>query len=186
MVLSNIVGVLIGFCIGGYLDYFVVPFIGMSISAVCLTGFIILPESPQYLMVNNRADDAQTSLGFYRGLRRSSEQTKSEVFKEEMNSLYDQESASRKSLRWSDFKGAATFRAILISFVLIVGSQLCGTFAIQNYTATIFRDAGSKLEPNMCAIIVGFIQLAGSYLSLVCVDRLGRKVGILLLDACTL
>lgn len=44
-----------------------------------------------------------------------------------------------------------------------------------NYTATIFEKAGSTLSPNMSAIIVGFIQIIGSYFSTVLVDRAGRK-----------
>lgn len=45
-----------------------------------------------------------------------------------------------------------------------------------NYTATIFSESGSTLEPNMAAIIVATIQLLGSYISVQMVERLGRKV----------
>lgn len=45
-----------------------------------------------------------------------------------------------------------------------------------NYTATIFKESGSNLTPNMSAIIVGAIQLLGSYMSTLLVERAGRKV----------
>lgn len=45
-----------------------------------------------------------------------------------------------------------------------------------NYTATIFKESGSALSPNMSAIIVGIIQLAGSCVSSFLVDRAGRKI----------
>lgn len=55
-------------------------------------------------------------------------------------------------------------------------NQFCGCFAMLNYTATIFSESGSTLEPNMAAIIVATIQLLGSYISVQMVERLGRKV----------
>lgn len=45
-----------------------------------------------------------------------------------------------------------------------------------NYTATIFAESGSSLSPNMAAIVVAVIQLAGSYFSTLLVERAGRKV----------
>lgn len=44
-----------------------------------------------------------------------------------------------------------------------------------NYTATIFMKSGSSLTPNMAAIVVGAIQLAGAYMSTALVERAGRK-----------
>lgn len=48
-----------------------------------------------------------------------------------------------------------------------------------NYTATIFRESGSSIPPNFSAIIVGFIQLLGTYVATFLVDRVGRKILLL-------
>lgn len=45
-----------------------------------------------------------------------------------------------------------------------------------NYTGTIFEQAGSSLSPNMSAIIVAIIQLLGSYVSTILVEKAGRKI----------
>lgn len=45
-----------------------------------------------------------------------------------------------------------------------------------NYTATIFRESGSTISPQFSAIIVGLIQLLGTYVATFLVDRLGRKI----------
>lgn len=45
-----------------------------------------------------------------------------------------------------------------------------------NYTATIFRESGSTISPEFSAIIVGVIQLLGTYVATFLVDRLGRKI----------
>lgn len=45
-----------------------------------------------------------------------------------------------------------------------------------NYTATIFRESGSSISPDWSAIMVGIIQLLGTYVATFLVDRLGRKI----------
>lgn len=69
-------------------------------------------------------------------------------------------------------------KAFLIGISLMAFNQFCGCFAMLNYTATIFQQSGSNLTPNMSAIIVGAIQLLGSYMSTILVERAGRKVHI--------
>lgn len=67
-------------------------------------------------------------------------------------------------------------KGLIIGIVIICVSQLSGIFPLIIYTATIFKEAGSNLSPNMSAIIVAGIQLVGSYVSTITVDRVGRKV----------
>lgn len=80
------------------------------------------------------------------------------------------------SLKMSDFKSITARKALIIGVVLAALNQLCGCFAMVNYTASIFRESNSNLEPNMSAIVVGAIQLFGSYVATNLVDRAGRKV----------
>lgn len=58
--------------------------------------------------------------------------------------------------------------------------EFCGVFTMLNYTATIFRDSGSTISPKFSAIVVGLIQLLGTYMATFLVDRLGRKVLLIL------
>lgn len=46
------------------------------------------------------------------------------------------------------------------------------------YSSTIFIEAGSSLSPNLSSIAIGFMQLMGSYVSTLLVDRAGRKVSL--------
>lgn len=72
-------------------------------------------------------------------------------------------------------KTRAGRKAFLIGIVLIMLHEFCGCFTMLNYTATIFRESGSDLSPNFSAIIVGFIQLLGTYAATILVDLLGRR-----------
>lgn len=63
-----------------------------------------------------------------------------------------------------------------MGMAIMIIHDLCGAFTLVNYTAKIFVDSGSDLPPNESAIIVGVIQLIGTYVSTILVDRTGRKV----------
>lgn len=80
------------------------------------------------------------------------------------------------SFKWSELTVAPARNAFTIGIVLAFLNQLCGCFAMLNYTASIFKEAGSTMSPNMSTIVVGIIQLLGSYVATFLVDRTGRKV----------
>lgn len=63
---------------------------------------------------------------------------------------------------------------------LLTANQGCGCFALLNYTAMIFESAGCSLPATIAAIIVGLIQLLGTYVSTVMVERAGRKLLLLI------
>lgn len=60
----------------------------------------------------------------------------------------------------------------------MVGSVSAGNFIIVNNSATIFGEAGAAIHPNISSVIIGLLQLIGSYISTIFADRLGRKVSI--------
>lgn len=53
---------------------------------------------------------------------------------------------------------------------------MSGSVPLITYTDSIFRESGSDLPPATCAMIVAAIQLLGSYASSMTVDKVGRKV----------
>lgn len=86
------------------------------------------------------------------------------------------EANEKRSLKWCDLTTRPGSKALTIGIVLILLNQFCGIFAMLNYTATIFDEAGSAMHPNISAIVIGIIQLFGSYAATNLVDRAGRKV----------
>lgn len=121
---------------------------------------------------------------FYRGTR-SEDSADCEFLQMEFDKLkltYGVESQQKNARKMSnritldDFKSIEAKKSLLIAFVLVALNQLCGCFAMLNYSASIFAEAGSNLSPNTSAIVVGAIQLVGSYFTVVMVDRAGRKV----------
>lgn len=71
-------------------------------------------------------------------------------------------------------------RALITGVVLISLNQLSGTFAIMNYSSMIFAATESTLDPNTNTIIIGVVQILGAYTAIICVDRFGRKILMIL------
>lgn len=76
----------------------------------------------------------------------------------------------------------AAVRGLLISTMLAFMNQASGLFALVNYTSNIFQMSGSSLDPNTSTIIVGAIQLMGTFFAATFVDRVGRR--ILIITSC--
>jgi ABC-type multidrug transport system fused ATPase/permease subunit len=190
-------GTLLMFVAGNYLSYSLVPRLMISIPIIFLLTFFFLPETPQYLLKCGKAKQAENSLKFLRGCEKGKEvpqKVKSELL--EMSKKIDEESRvkgqsirreisevlrqiSKKNLIkilkfFSDFPAAK--KALIIGIVLVAVNQLCGAFAFINYTAEIFMESGSSLSPNMSAIIVAIIQVAGSTGSAFAIGSMSRKL----------
>lgn len=78
--------------------------------------------------------------------------------------------------KWCDLVHGRGRKAMMIGIVLASIQQLCGCFAMLQYTVSIFEQSGSAMSPNMSAIVVAAIQVLGSYFATFLVDRAGRKV----------
>lgn len=76
-----------------------------------------------------------------------------------------------------------TIRAMLIAPALMATGQFSGVFVLSNYAATIFKETGSTVDPNISSIIMACIQLVGAILASSLIDRLGRKMLLLISTA---
>lgn len=120
--------------------------------------------------------EAEQSIRFYQnrqGCTNDNETIQSEILKLQ-KSIGDSKLGS--SFEWLDLISGPGRKAMIIGIVLASINQMCGCFAMLNYTANIFEEAGSSLSPNMAAIIVSVIQVIGSSTATILVDRAGRKV----------
>lgn len=67
-------------------------------------------------------------------------------------------------------------KPVVIAIMILLIMDFCGVFCMISYTAKIFTESGTEFHPNQAAVVVGFIQLIGTYVSTITVDHVGRKV----------
>lgn len=70
-------------------------------------------------------------------------------------------------------------RALMICPFLMAVNQFSGNFAVSTYAETIFKSTGSTVDPQMSSIVMAAMQVIGTYAASQLIDRVGRKVLLL-------
>lgn len=131
--------------------------------------FLFQPETPYYLIKCNKMEKAEEIFQRLRG--------KDYDCSEEMENMKKQAAEKftfemfKKCMKTKQAK-----KANLICFSLMFYQQLSGINAVMFYSKDIFKDAGSTLPDYWCVIIIGIVQVIFTGLASAVVDRLGRKI----------
>ncbi|CAG9132328.1 hypothetical protein JYU34_003783 [Plutella xylostella] len=170
--LMNKVGILAQYCIGPFVSMRTLAGINLILPVTFVISFLFLPESPYYYLKFERSERAERSL---RALR--SGDIRLELKNIEINVQEDMKNRGT----WSDLLTEATNRkAMFISLGIFTIQQLCGSAAVVAYTQTIFESTAGALKSYEESMIVGCVQVATCIVSVILVDRVGRKPLLLL------
>lgn len=142
-----------------------------------------LIESPTFLVQREKNQEASDAIKWFRG----SQYDPSEDVAELQNDIEEQKS---NNLTLAEaFSRKTTVRGIIISFGLMCFQQFSGINAVIFYTNDIFKAAGG-IDAGIATIIVGVMQVVSTFVASLVVDRLGRRLLLLVSDAlmalCTL
>jgi hypothetical protein len=176
------VGILAQYCIGPFVSMRVLASVNLILPITFVITFLFLPESPYYYLKFERSERAERSL---RNLRTGDIRT--ELKNIEINVQEDMKNRGT----WGDLLTEATNRkAMWICLGIFTIQQLCGSAAVVAYAQVIFNcttstlngtsEASEAIEPYQESIILGCVQVATCVLSVILVDRVGRKPLLLL------
>lgn len=178
----------------------IVPYVWMSIACTILpvlfaATFFWMPESPVYLLSKGQIDKAEKSLCWLRGVNiRHSVEIEDELGQMKRfikgSKVSKSVSSDQTSLHFrviNFFRNItvtpATKKAIIIIFFLMAFQEWCGLNAVVAYTVDIFQEAGSALDPYLCTVIVGIVQLVSTFIPSFVVDRAGRRILLIISGA---
>jgi SP family xylose:H+ symportor-like MFS transporter len=140
--------------------------LGAIPAVLFLVGVTWLPESPRWLVMKNRMNEAESVLrkmGSYRFAMDS------------LNTI----STSLKGNREQSFRavfGKAIRPALIVGVTLAVFQQLCGINIVFNYTSTIFASIGADVKGQLFeTVAIGVVNLLFTLVAMWQVDRLGRR-----------
>ncbi|XP_052892091.1 uncharacterized protein LOC128300161 [Anopheles moucheti] len=185
-------GTVLAFILGTLVPFGTFPLVVLALPAVFMIAIIFLPETPACLLRIYRNEQAERSLMFYRGVR--GHFGKSDSFRQELQQLKDvierERTAPDAALSWKDFATKPARRGLAMGMLLMLLTQTSGTLALITYASSIFELAGPPsatgqyaiLPASLSSIVLATVQLLGTILSLALVDRIGRK--ILLIVSC--
>jgi len=137
---------------------------------------MFLPESPIFYLKNKKAEEARQALQWFRGSNYDVEPELSGMQK----NIEIMESESVPLLE--AFSTTPAKRGLIIGLGVMAFQQLSGVNSVIFYVTSIFKDAGSKMDPDLQTIIVGVVAVIFTYISTLVVDRMGRRPLLLLSD----
>jgi sugar porter (SP) family MFS transporter len=135
---------------------------------VLLVGMYFLPETPRWLLKNDREADAREVL-------RSTHRTDDiDVEVSSIREVLRLDSEQRGRLR--DLSKRWVRPALVVALILAIGQQFCGNNAINLYAPTMFTNLGFGTSVSLLAsIVLGVVKLVFTFGVVFVVDRWGRK-----------
>ncbi|RCS28610.1 sugar porter family MFS transporter [Rhodanobacter denitrificans] len=132
-----------------------------------LLGLFMLPDSPRWLMMRGRKEEAAGVLHRLRGDR--------EQVAREVSDIEEQLRTPQKG--WHLFLQNANFRrSVGLGVLLQVMQQFTGMNVVMYYAPRIFRDMGYATSAQMWfTAIVGLTNVLATFIAIGLVDRWGRK-----------
>ncbi len=140
--------------------------LGAIPSCIFFAGVLWLPESPRWLIKENRQADALKVLNKL-GNSNFATDTITKI------------EASLHGARKQNF--SAVFEksvrpALVLGITLAVFQQLCGINVVFNYTSTIFESVGANLNRQLLETVgIGIVNLTFTIIAMFLVDKLGRR-----------
>jgi SP family galactose:H+ symporter-like MFS transporter len=136
-------------------------------SAVMFIGILFLPESPRWLLLFARKDEARKVL---KRLRNDEEEVDEEI--KDIEEALEQKQNGFKLLKNKNFP-----KAIFLGIVLQAMQQFTGMNVVMYYAPKIFKDAGfaSDTQQMWGTVLVGLINVLATFIAIAFVDKFGRK-----------
>lgn len=84
--------------------------------------------------------------------------------------------AEDAAITWRDFFTPHARKALCIGIFLMWLKTFAGLYVMVTYAGTIFAQSDLSISPNVASIVIGAVQLAGTYVAILLVDRAGRRI----------
>ncbi|TKW23872.1 hypothetical protein SEVIR_3G015500v4 [Setaria viridis] len=159
-----------------HINWRVMLAVGILPSVSIALALLVIPESPRWLVMQNRADEARAVL---LKVTDSEDEAKERLAEIEAAAAATNAGKYGDKTVWQELSRPSP----VIARMLVTGlgiqcfQQITGIDALVYYSPTIFRDAGITTESQLLAatIAVGFFKTAFIALAIVLIDRVGRK-----------
>ncbi|KAI5009906.1 hypothetical protein ZWY2020_012043 [Hordeum vulgare] len=155
-----------------HLGWRVMLAVGIVPSVSIVFALLVIPESPRWLVVQDRAAEAREVL-----LRVTDSEEEADERLAEIEAAAS--AASSGETVWRELtRPSPTIRRMLVTGLGIqCFQQITGIDALVYYSPTIFRNAGVTTESQLllATVAVGFFKTAFIALAIVLIDRVGRK-----------
>ena len=138
-------------------------------AAVFMALLFRIPNSPRWLILRDRDEEAKTALGRI-GMDGPVAQKEIEAIHASLD-----EQPGKETLSWTKHR-----KPILLAMMVAGFNQLSGINAFLYYLNDIFAKSSSALSPDVQAVIIGIVNAVFTFIGMLLIDRLGRKTLLLI------
>lgn len=168
-------GILLEFIIGSLCNWRTTVLVNCAFPVISFILLFLIPETPIWLIANNRLEEARRSLAWLRGW------TSIEHIENEFQELHKQiktKSEENKSSRLETIKLLAKKNFIwpylLASFVFL-SSSFNGMQPLQTYAVKIFECVKAPINKYSATVLIGMVQLIGCVMCMSLIHRIGKR-----------
>ena len=157
---------------GAYLSYKMMNVTMLCITLIPVIILPIIPESPYYLLIRNKKEEALKTLMKLRG-------TNVEVANSEMLNMENavRESQNNTKLAFSElFCSKGNRKSLYIVMTALFTSLLAGKISVIAYTQDIYSYSNFSLSPEKSAMVLGTIDVIIVLIGTQAIERFGRRV----------
>ncbi|XP_011869606.1 PREDICTED: facilitated trehalose transporter Tret1-2 homolog [Vollenhovia emeryi] len=157
--------------IGPFVSYMVLWILSAILPVIFFVCFVMMPESPYFLLKQGHRDKAIASLARLRSKSEAAVQKEADEIQVTLDEAF------KNQVSFSDlFKVKANFKALTYTCGLVTFQQLSGITVVLTYLHNIFIAAGGLVPSETAPIVIAVVQMLASAVTPVVVDTSGRKI----------
>ncbi|GIY45846.1 solute carrier family 2, facilitated glucose transporter member 8 [Caerostris extrusa] len=160
-------GVLIAMLLGITVRWSWLAIVGAFFSTSATFFIFFIPESPAWLIANDRHTEVVQSFQFLKGDYVDSV-SEANMVREHFTER------PQKSVSLQEFKKPQLYKPIVLSIGLVFFQQFSGINALMAYTVEIFEHAESSVDPSIAAAVVAGVQVIATAFGGALMDKCGR------------
>ncbi|XP_023934328.2 facilitated trehalose transporter Tret1-like [Bicyclus anynana] len=183
-------GMLLSYLLGGLLEYKVMNYVSLTLTALGIVMFSFMKESPLFLMQKGREREAARSIAFYRGMKTSSKEVIQEIenIRRTLNPNIEgditpqeekelnPEAPKKKLPQWKYLlKSRSSRRALLVSIMLYSLSIFQGMVVVQVYAEPLFEKAVPSMSAMVSSILFAIVSVVAGFFGAYLIDAIGRR-----------
>ncbi|XP_012551100.1 facilitated trehalose transporter Tret1-like isoform X1 [Bombyx mori] len=178
LILNRNIGYLASYVGADLLAVSTMLWLGLMVPVIVFFIFLIMPETPEFLVKQGKVDEAKTVLAWLRGVSVVDRAVEQDI--DNIVSVEKQTKIDAKSVWGTILHDRPTFKAFIITLVIKITQQFDGYLIVLIYAGFVFKKASDSvtipLTPNKQVMMIGVLQLLGSILATCIVEKTGRKL----------